>query len=74
MSYLTQSDDFSEYLQAILEVEEVRLKNPKLDSIDLTTLEISCRLNYATVKAKQSEWDISMEQALKVRVLSFVVY
>jgi len=52
--------------QAILEIEELRIKNPKFESQELQTLEVSCRMNYATVKAKKEEWDISMEQAQKV--------
>mmetsp|Transcript_44138 Transcript_44138/g.51010 ORF Transcript_44138/g.51010 Transcript_44138/m.51010 type:complete len:583 (-) Transcript_44138:180-1928(-) len=55
----------SAYFEAILEIEELRIKSPKLDSSELTTLEVSCRLNYATVKSKQGEWDISLEQAQK---------
>jgi tetratricopeptide (TPR) repeat protein len=55
----------SAYFEAILEIEELRIKNPKFDSTELTTLEVSCRLNYTTVKSKTSEWDICMEQAQK---------
>jgi hypothetical protein len=52
--------------QAIIEIEEIRCKNKKLRDDELDTLEISCRLNYANVKAKVEDYDSVLSQAKKV--------
>lgn len=43
-------------LQAILEIEEK--KSAKINSPDLTKLEVSCRMNYATSKSKLNDFEV----------------
>lgn len=53
-------------LQAIIEIEEIRSGRGNAQDEELDTLEVSCRLNYANVKAKEDEYDVVLTQAKAV--------
>lgn len=61
----------SNYLEAILEIEEIKLKSNYKDfsaekRVELDSLEVSCRSNYSNVKAKENDWDIVKTHAQEI--------
>jgi tetratricopeptide (TPR) repeat protein len=56
----------SAYLEAVIEIEELRSKNKKMHDEDLDNLEVSCRLNYANVKSKEGDYEVVLAQSRAV--------
>lgn len=40
-----------------MEIEEIKIKNPKKNCQELRELEVACRSNYANTKAKLNDYD-----------------
>jgi len=59
-------DAATAYFEAIIEIEEIRSGRGNAQDEELDTLEVSCRLNYANVKAKEDEYDVVLTQAKAV--------
>ncbi|KAM3139075.1 hypothetical protein pb186bvf_008886 [Paramecium bursaria] len=54
----------SKYLEAIIDIEELKQRNKFLEKDpEFKDLEIKCRLNYCSAKAKQQEFDNVLEQS-----------
>ena len=49
-----------------MEIEEVKMNEGKYDKEEIKRLDIACRLNYATTKAKLNEYEIVLIQAREV--------
>jgi len=60
------SEAATAYFEAIIEIEEIRSGKRNSQDDELDNLEVSCRLNYANVKAKEDEFDVVLTQAKAV--------
>jgi len=60
------SEAATAYFEAIIEIEEIRSSKRNNQDDELDTLEVSCRLNYANVKAKENEFDVVLTQSKAV--------
>ena len=49
-----------------MEIEEIKMNEGKYDKEEIKRLEVACRLNYATTKAKLNEYEIVLTQAREV--------
>ena len=46
-----------------MEIEDTKMNEGKYDKEEIKRLEVACRLNYATTKAKLNEYEIVLTQA-----------